>query len=193
MSGAWLVLFIGLWVVCIVLVMLVLGLSRRIEGLESHVAPNGVRGMNQMRERLLGKHLAKDAVESGVVTSADDLAGLLLFVSEHCGPCQLLASDLAAKLDGNRAGGLAEAVGSRVTIITDQSGVFDGLGATAVFVDPDGSVTSRFDVNATPTGIALDDQGVVTEALIANQFHDVEKLARAANAGTTDLNVVMSA
>jgi hypothetical protein len=146
-----------------------------------------------LRERLAGKHFAKEAVGSGIVSSGDDVAGVFLFVSEHCGPCQLLASDLAARVAGSGTGGLAKAVGSRVTVITDQAGVFDGLGATAVVVDPDGSVMSRFDVDATPTGIALNESGVVTEALIVNQFHQVKKLAHAAGGGTPDLSVVMSA
>lgn len=192
MSGAWLVLFLAMWLVCIVLATLVLGLSRRIESLESLVSQSGAGAMDQTRERLLGKHFAEHAVESGVVSGAGGMAGVLLFVSEQCGPCQILASDLAAKLQGNSANGLTEAVGARVTIITDQTGVFDGLGATAVIVDPEGSITSGFDVTATPTGIALDDEGVITDAVIANDFHDVEQLARATRSGGS-LDVVMSA
>jgi hypothetical protein len=45
----------------------------------------------------------------------------------------------------------------------------------------------------TPTGIALNDDGVVVEAMIANQYDHVEKLARAAQPDSAKLNVVLSA
>lgn len=187
MSGAWLVLFIGLWLVCITLVLLVLGLSRRIDVLESRDSPGAPRPGDELRGRFLGRQLADVAVEAGVAPNASDVAGLYLFVSEHCGPCQLLASDLAEETDGR----VADVVGSRVTIITDQSGAFDGLGATSVIVDPDGLVMSKFAVSATPTGIALDEQGVVTEALIANRLRDVRRLARTIHEPDATLNIVL--
>jgi hypothetical protein len=185
MSGAWLVLFIGLWVVCIALMALVLGLSRRIQSLEWTVFADRAGSAHaettgQLREQLLGTHVAEHAVESGVVGAAGGMAGVVLFVSEHCGPCQTLASDLSAKLERNGSGeGLAQLLDARVTVITDQAGAFDELGATAVLADADGAVMNGFAVSATPTGLALDDEGVVIEALIANKFRDVEKLAQA--------------
>ena len=194
MSGAWLVLFVGLWVVCIVLVALVLGLSRRIQSLESKVFANGAanaraEATSRVREQLLGTKAAEPAVESGVVGAAGGMAGIVLFVSEQCGPCHALASDLAAKLERNAGKGLAQLLNARVTVITDQPGAFDMLGATAVIADPDGSVMNGFAVTTTPTGIALDANGVVIDALIANEFRDVQKLAQSAQ--PVELGVVM--
>lgn len=198
MSGAWLVLFLGLWVVCIALVTLVLGLSRRIQSLETEVFANRAASAHaeaagQVREQLLGTQVAEHAVESGVVEAAGGMAGVVLFVSEQCGPCQALASDLSAnvsKLGRSEGKGLAQLLDARVTVITDQAGAFDELGATAVIIDPAGAVMDRFSMMATPTGIALDDNGAVIEALIANGFRDVEKLAQAVQPGR--LSVVMS-
>jgi hypothetical protein len=183
--------------VCIVLVALVLGLSRRIQALESRAVANGAseraQAAGQVRERMLGTRVADTAVESGIVGAAGGMAGVLLFVGEHCGPCQTLASDLATKLTGlgrSKREGLAELLDARITVVTDQTGAFDELGATAVIVDSDGTVMNGFAVTATPTGIALDGDGVIVEALIANEFRDVEKLAQAVQPGR--LGVVMS-
>lgn len=193
MSGAWLVLFIGLWLVCIVLSLLVVGLSRRIEVIEGRAGPDSTPGAQDLRERLVGREFATGVVESGIVSRGGDLSGVWVFVSEHCGPCQLLASEIARTLNGGRSMGLAAAIGSRVTIVTDQAGVFDALGATDVVIDPEGALMSRFDVHATPTGIALDARGVVTEARIANRFHHLDELARAVQGGTSSLGVAWSA
>jgi hypothetical protein len=194
MSGAWLVLFIGMWVVCIALVTLVLGLSRRIGALEVGLAGRTVdTAAHEIRPQLLGRQFADLAVESGVVGASDGMAGVLLFVSEGCGPCQMLAASLAARLDEEDATAVAQVVGIRVTVITDQAGAFDELGATAVIVDPDGKIRREFGVAMTPTGIALNDDGVVVEAMIANQYDHVEKLARAAQPDSAKLNVVLSA
>lgn len=196
MSDAWLVLFIGLWVVCIALATLVVGLSRRIQSLESKVFADGATGAHaeataQLREQLLGTQVAETAVESGVVGAAGGMAGVVLFVSKQCGPCQALASDLSAKLTKlgkSKGNGLAQLLGARVTVVTDQAGAFDKL-ATALIVDSDGAVMNDFAVTATPTGIALNDEGVITEALIPNEFRDVERLAQAVQPGR--LGVVM--
>jgi hypothetical protein len=188
MSGAWLVLFIGLWVVCMLLAVLVVGLSRRIQSLESNgfisrAASARAEVTRDVAEQFLGKQLAERAVESGIEGLAGGLAGVILFVSEHCGPCQALAADLATeltKLGRSEEDGLAELLDGRVTIVTDQTGAFDRLGATAVIIDSDGSVMNNFAVTATPIGIALDDDGVVIAASLANDLRDVRTLARAA-------------
>jgi len=187
MSGAWLVLFIGLWIVCMLLAVLVVGLSRRIQSLESNGLVSGAASARadatrDVEEQFLGKQLAERAVESGVEELAGGLAGVILFVSEHCGPCQALAADLAAeltKLGRSEETGLAELLDTRVTIVTDQTGSFDALGATAVMIDSDGSVMNSFAVSATPVGIAIDDDGVVIAASLANELRDIKKLARA--------------
>lgn len=184
MTGTWLVLFIGLWVLCVLLVVLVIGLSRRIQLVEARAfvdTAGDVRAdaTRQVREQFLGKLFAEQAVESGVAGAAGGMAGVVLFVSEGCGPCQALASDLSAKVGGSQKPGVAEMLGARVTVVTDQISVFGDVGATAVIRDPDGTVMNGFGVTATPTGIALSDDGVVVEALVANEFRDVEKLVQA--------------
>lgn len=194
MSGAWLVLFLAMWLVCIVLAILVLGLSRRIQWLESKMFASGsddahAEANDEIRKLLIGRQTAEHAVESGVVGAAGGIAGVVLFVSEQCGPCKALASDLSAKLASNDGKGLAQLLGARVTIITDQAGAFDGLGATAVIADPAQTIRDGFAVAGTPTGIALDDNGVIIDAAIANEFRDVEKLARAAQPAQLDVIV----
>lgn len=193
MSGAWLVLFIALWAVSAMLVVLVIGLSRRIQILESLTASADRHGRDPAPERFLGKNFSEHAIESGVATRTDGIAGVFLFLSEHCGPCQQLSSDIASNLDASGAKGLAGAIGNPVVIITDQSGTFDQLGATKVVIDQDESIRRGFEVNGTPVGIALDREGAVVEALIANRFEDVQKLSAAIHVRDTIAETVMSA
>lgn len=197
MSGAWLVLFIGLWIVCMLLAVLVVGLSRRIQSLESNGLASAAASVRadatrDVEEQFLGKQLAERALESGVEGLAGGLAGVILFVSEHCGPCQALAADVGAeltKLGRSDEAGLAELLDTRVTIVTDQTGSFDALGATAVMIDSDGSVMNNFGVTATPIGITLDDNGVVIAASLANELRDIEKLAQAVQLPKLDVAV----
>lgn len=193
MSGAWLVLFIALWMVSALLVVLVIGLSRRIEALESLTASAGGHVRKPAPDQFVGQNFSEHAIESGVATRADGLAGVFLFVSENCGPCQQLSSDIASNLDASGAGSLVRAVESPVVIITDQPGTFDQLGATRVVVDQDESIRHGFEINGTPVGIALDQEGVVVEALIASRLEDVQKLSAAIHLRGAKAETIMSA
>jgi len=195
MSGAWLVLFIGLWLLCIVLVLLVLGLSRRIQLLESSdpltdlAAKVHADATAKVRQELLGAKRGEQAVAAGIVDATGSMAGIVLFVNEPCGPCQTFAADVVANLERHGERSLAELLGAQITVVTDQVGTFDELGATAVIVDPERVVVRAFAVTSTPTGIVLDENGTVIEATITNQFYDLEQLALATQPGRLELTL----
>jgi hypothetical protein len=193
MSGAWLVLFIGLWLLCVVLVLLVLGLSRRIQSLESSTplaelaAKVHADARAKVRQELLGAQRGQEAVKAGIVGPTGGMAGIVLFLNKQCGPCETFAADVAANLERHPGKGLAELLGARVTVVTDQAGAFDEFGVTAVIADPERAVVRDFAVTSTPTGIALDENGVVIEATITNQFYDLEELALASQPGRLEV------
>lgn len=190
MSGAWLALFIGMWVFCIFLATLVLGLSHRISSLEEMVSA-GSSGGSDPSQQLIGEHFEAHAIASGVASATGAIAGVVLFVSEQCGPCQTLAANVRATLANAPAKSLDEAVQARVTVVTNETGMFDELGATAVLVDPTHGITQGFGVTATPVGIALNHDGVVMDARIVGGFQDLKDLATATTG--SPLNVIMSA
>jgi len=193
MSGAWLVLFILLWLLCVALVTLVIGLSRRLELLEAAVAnpQSAAVPADPTKGHLVGTRVAEHAIESGIVGAAGGMAGVVLFVSDGCGPCRTLADDVQARLNGLESQSVVGALGTRVTIVTDQGEAFDALGASAVIVDQSGGVQDSFDIGGTPTGIALDEDGVIRGSMIPNRFSDLEKLAKLAK--PAQLEVVLPA
>lgn len=77
------------WGLCMLLALLVVGLSRSIHSLESNVfvsaaASARADATRDVQERFLGKELAEPAVASGISGGGRGLAGVILFVSEHC-------------------------------------------------------------------------------------------------------------
>jgi len=168
--------------VSVVAIVLVVGLARRIGILEAAIRQHGVgrdSATNEIRQQWLGSQLADQARRSGVAHGSGDMAGILLFVSEHCGPCQSLAGDIERRVSQGPAG-LAELLGARVTIISDEPRAFADLGASAVIIDSDETVRREFRVAATPTGMVLDEYGVVIDAMIVNTYGDVQHLADSA-------------
>lgn len=193
MAGTWLVLFILLWVVCLALLTLVLGLSRRVDRVEQFVLPSGGAAVptDPTKGRLVGANVAEQIVKSGIEGAAGGVAGVVLFVSDECGWCRALAGDVQSRLEKVAGAGVASAVGTRVTIVTDREETYKALGATAIVVDQRGEVQSGFGIESTPTGLAIDEYGVVRGAMIANRLSDIEQLARLAQ--STGLEVLAPA
>jgi thiol-disulfide isomerase/thioredoxin len=178
MSGVWIGLFVALWAVVLLLVVLVLGLIRKVGMLQlaqdvpSEVAPSsggplsgkpapGVPGFSQLTS-------AWDTSRSRVV----------LFLSSSCGPCRKLAGQLG-EVAGDRYMVLPPREDVDLVVVTDPGGVelFDSLGAAQILVQSASEVSRAWSVPGTPFAVAIDAAGVVRRSAFANTADQIRELA----------------
>jgi hypothetical protein len=179
MTGTWMALVIALWAVVLVLLVLVLGLSRRLQELSenSRQAPVPVLtgSAGSVRGPLVGSTIDLLPPSTPGVDGEPAKHRIVLILNSSCGPCHMLGDEvIAAKEDGF-------VFDSDLVLITDEFGAefYGGLGAGTVIVEPSNEVSRSLGVNATPYGLAVDATGVVRWSGVAGNFDDVLSMAAA--------------
>jgi thioredoxin-related protein len=171
-------LLIALWLVVLLLVVLVVGLSRRVTALSELVAS----GSHAPRdERIPGGPALGSSVPflyEAVKTAAGPGRGLIvLFLEAGCAPCRTLGASLAAR---DMAVPLHPSF--ELAVITDDEGeaCYADVKPSRITVQQDHELSRRLGVRATPFCVVVDPAGIVRSAGIPNELADVVNLARQA-------------
>lgn len=182
MPGNWIALFAALWVVVVFLLVLVLGLSRRIGTLEARLGDDpydqgpldGAPAIGDLLPLPEGHEDLRWGPESGA-------AHVVLFLSSTCGPCLTLGEKLKALAEDSD--GLPEALrDTEILIVTDSPGetVFGNLGIGARLVtQSDGEISQELGIRVSPFGLGIDAEGIVRAVTLPNTTEDVAAMAEA--------------
>lgn len=182
MPVAWAIVIIVLWVAVICLAVIVLGVTRQVTPYLERIPagqaePAGPLSSGPPVGELLPQFTGRDG-EGNVVTAADLLGrpSLLVMLHSSCGPCRILAGELATADLGELA--------DRLTVVTDPDGTQDmrlpvGL---RVVLQVNDEISAALGVRVTPFAIALDEQGTVRAKRAANTLEQLIALDRAASA-----------
>ena len=169
---------VALWLVVLVLIVLVLGLSRRVRDLSKRLDQRPVGG-DDMDSPIRGPRIGSTLELAPVAKRGEEGRDrIVLFLNSSCGPCHVLADELAAAREGGYLNLLA---GTELVVVTDDLGAkfYGGLGADEVVVQPANDISTQLGINATPYGIAVDAAGVVRWSGIAGDFDDLLAMAAA--------------
>jgi hypothetical protein len=172
------VLVLGLWVVVVVLLALVLGLSRRVRDLEGNRIGRTVvvaDGEISTLGPIVGSSVDFPGASRRGIVGNEARDRLVLFLNSSCGPCHLLGDEvIAAREDGF-------VFDSDLVLVTDELGAsfYGGLRASTVVVEPSNEISQALGIHATPYGLALDRTGVVKWSGVAGNFDDVLSMAAA--------------
>jgi hypothetical protein len=176
MTGTWTALMVALWVVVVVLLALVLGLSRRVRDLETNRS-GGTVVVKGAELSTLGPVVGSTVDLPGA--SPRGIAGieardrLVLFLNSSCGPCHLLGDEVIAARDDGFV------FDSDLVLVTDELGAsfYGGLRASTVVVEPSSEISRALGIHATPYGLAVDATGVVKWSGVAGNFDDILSMA----------------
>jgi hypothetical protein len=173
MTSIWIMLVAGLWFAVALLLVMVLGLSRRVRELGEAGDEDRVR-LEPADEVALGPRLGStiDLVPMASPTAAGGHGRdrVVLFLNSSCGASHMFGDELlAAGEDG------FVMVGSDLVLVTDELGAefYRGLGADEIIVQPANEISRQLGIIATPYGMAIDASGVVRWSGIAGNFDDV--------------------
>lgn len=178
MTGTWTALMLALWVVVVVLLALVLGLSRRVRDLEGSrtggtvvVASAEVSTLGPM----VGTRVDFPGASPRGIAGAEAKDRLVLFLNSSCGPCHMLGDEVIAARDDGFV------LDSDLVLVTDELGAsfYGGLRAATVVVEPSNEISRGLGIHATPYGLAVDATGVVKWSGVAGNFDDVLSMAAA--------------
>ncbi len=141
MSGAWIGLFVALWLVVMLLVVLVLGLIRRVKELEGLPAARGP-ALPTVGGPPVGSSAPVVAGYERLTTSGrGSLDHVVLFLGSSCGACRKLAGELKGEeLETLMADSAGEI---ELVVVTDPDGgeTFAGIDASEVFMQTDGELS----------------------------------------------------
>lgn len=184
MSTPWIVAFSALAAVVLLLVVVVVGVLRRalavLEHAEAHAAAAATPAFQApSRGQRVQSFELTDA--SGRVVSSEELLrspAVYLFLSADCEPCRRLAPELVS------GGVLADGVPLRVIVDRAHEDEPFPLPAFArVFRQDDGSASRAFGSSLAPHAIAVDADGFVVAAEVAQSSGDLRRVAEALQAG----------
>lgn len=197
MPAAWVTLIIVLWAVVAVLIVLVLGLSRRVRDLSAAWSPEMPASGDGPRRVTIGGPAIGSRFEfspsgepAAVQAGCERRDQVVLFLSTSCGPCRTLGESLVASRELDAALKDIERV-----LVTDEQGegVYGGLPVTEVIVQREDEISRRLGINATPFGIATDSTGIVRWAGIPQSAEDVLAMATACGSARDDEQTVVAA
>lgn len=155
MSTPWIVLVAVLWAVVLVLVVLVLGLSRRVERMQQDLTPSGGAAGFPAGPAVGERLPTSDQYRELLRSRETKQPRLLLFMHADCLACRGLADEIDATrgTDGQHVLG-----GGNVTLVTDEDGatIFDRLGIRQAVVEDYQSFKRALGVPGTPYAVALD-------------------------------------
>jgi hypothetical protein len=185
MTGPWLLAFLALAALVLLMAVVQVGILRRVtvllERAEAAVAAGGSGaggdGLNP------GARIAPFTASTidGRRFDSDSVTGeaMWLLLSAGCGPCQVLAAELA--------GGSGERIGMPVVALVGAAGDAAELGLPAwvqVVVAADGIAMATFRTSSTPHAFASAG-GVVKAQAIPNRLADLARLAARARGDAT--------
>jgi hypothetical protein len=187
MTTPWIVLFVALWMTVIGLIVLVLGLSQRLNHIASRpttvAMPGGSRTMGAIA---VGAAVPEPTIEL-LGLSASRALGVMtsvaLFLSPGCGPCLALGEAFE-----NAPGELSYDADTEVVVVTNAEGAIRYGHVGRAVLDDDGDVARSMSIPGTPFGIVMDlKTGTVVGHKIPNAVDDVRELITigAAHAGTS--------
>ncbi len=194
MAATWIALFAALWVVVLLLVVLMLGLIRKVATLEARLA--------------LGEHEPSYVGGPGLGAPAPSVAGrreltgapdsehgrVVLFLSSSCGACRRLAGELRPE-DRQTAPSTWAAREFELVVVTDPNGrqIYADLDVDAMVVQTGGELSRAWSVPATPFAVAVDSKGVVRGSAFASTRGKLDELIRALKGGVVDQRVLSGA
>jgi thiol-disulfide isomerase/thioredoxin len=176
MTTPWVVVVIALWVAVIGLVVLVLGLSQRLNQVAARATtiamPGGSRTMGAIA---VGAAVPEPTVEKlGLTTSHAQgvMTSVALFLSPGCGPCLALGEAFEEASED-----LIYDANAEVVVVTNTEGATRYAHVGRIVLDDDGDVARSMTVPGTPFGIVMDLQtGTVVGHRIPNAVDDVRAL-----------------
>lgn len=182
MTTSWMALMIALWVVVLVLIALVLGLSRRVRELSEGLA-GGPAGLAGARAVIKGPEVGStielvppSSSPMSTKEGTQERDRVVLFLSTSCGPCHALGDEIvAARNDGFAFNG------SELVLVTDELGTdfYRALQADDVLVQPANEISRRLGINAAPYGVAMDASGIVRWSGAPHRLDDVRSMVAA--------------
>lgn len=186
MPIAWAIVVIALWVAVVFLAIVVLGVIRQLTPHLDRIASGQAlaAGSPQQGPPIDGplpEFTGRDR-DGNTVTAADLRGGggpsLLVFLHSSCGPCRVLAGELATADLGTLADGL--------TVVTDPRGVEELalLACLRVVLQSGDEISDALEIRATPYAIALDERGTVRAKRAVNTVAQLNALAAAASPRT---------
>lgn len=172
MPIGWEVTVVILCMAVIALAVIVLGLLRQVTPVLERAAGPDLLTMGPAVGRPL-PHFAAAGTDGIMITDAQ-LRGrpaVLLFLSQGCGPCEILAQEMHSADLGPLAG--------QLVIVTGSGGpqalrIPAGL---AILTEQDGQVSDALSVSGTPFAIVVDPDGIVKATGIPNTVGELEELA----------------
>ncbi|HEY3771992.1 MAG TPA: hypothetical protein VGL69_03285 [Solirubrobacteraceae bacterium] len=173
MTPVWMVLVAALWFAVALLLVMVLGLSRRVRDLSEAWAEDPVRPEHADGAALgprLGSTVDLVPMSSPATVGGPGRDRVVLFLNSSCGASHMLGDELiAAGEDG------FVMVGSDLVLVTDELGAefYRALGADEIVVQPANEISRQLGIIATPYGIAVDVSGIVRWSGIVGNFDDV--------------------
>lgn len=175
MSGGWIALFVALWLVVLILLTLVLGLSRRFQALESKLAADSPVDLYEGTPTV-GTTLPLDGLRRGPLEHEKFTGAVLLFLDAACVPCRALSEELAAAGEAS----LSELIGSDVIVITGEGGteIFGAMEPTSLITDT-GALKRSLGIHVSPFGLAVDSKRVVRAKKVLGGLDDVRALGAA--------------
>jgi hypothetical protein len=174
MSGPWIVAFGCLWLVVLLIGFSVVGVVRRIsgvlEGSERLLAREieGAEPLSLIPPFELIDEVGDLVSSQAVITETT----LLLFMDSHCGPCQVLLSDLTRH--GDELGRVP------IVVVADEEGLADGFQlppTVSVFRQRQREVARLFRSVATPQAFVVDSAGVVLDRTVPGSAADLRRMA----------------
>lgn len=171
MPIGWEVTVVILCVAVIALAVIVLGLLRQVTPALARAAGPDPLAMGPAKGKPL-PHFAAAGADGIMITDAQ-LRGrpaVLLFLSQGCGPCEVLAQEMRGTDLGRLAGRLIVVTGSG----SDALGIPAGL---TILTEQDKQVSDALSVSGTPFAIAVDPDGIVRATGIPNTVGQLEELA----------------
>jgi len=173
MTPVWIALMVALWFAVALLLVMVLGLSRRVRELGEGWGGDPVR-LGPAGGAALGPLLGS-TIDLAPMSAPATIGGrgrdrVVLFLNSSCAASHMLCDELiAAREDG------FVMVGSDLVLITDELGAefYRGLGADEIVVQPANEISRQLGIIATPYGIAVNASGTVRWSGIAGNFDDV--------------------
>lgn len=177
MPVPWIILVVLLWISVIALVVMVLGLNRRLFALESSFSTGAVAGPVKFFSDAIavGTPLPHQEALLGPITERGRT--VLLFFRAGCTPCHELAEKLAAAGDQARLDNL-DAGAHKLVVVTnnaDGAASFGNIGR--VVVDRDDELSRALGVNSSPAGLGVDRNGIVCSKAVLGSVDDVRRLA----------------
>lgn len=180
MSAGWIALFVALWLVVLLLVVLVLGLIRRVAVLEAGLAwdqrePGYVGGPP------VGAPAPSVAACRELASAPDTGDGrVVLFLTSSCGVCRRLAGELRTE-DRTATTSEWSARDFELVLVTDPNGrdAYADLDADAMVVQTTGELSRAWSVPGTPFAVAMDRDGVVRASGFAGTRAKLDELRRA--------------